>query len=89
MDVTHGVLYLVVSVPDPRKAQTLVVNVHQDAAGTDLRTPLAVNGQASAEPAKDAACRRAKRVLLSPRWSVARYAIALHLRSPRTDQPSY
>ena len=36
MDVTHGVLYLVLSVPDPRKAQTTVVSVLQDATGAEL-----------------------------------------------------
>jgi hypothetical protein len=36
MDVTHGVLYLVVSVPNPRKAQTTVVTVLQDATGAEM-----------------------------------------------------
>ena len=33
LDVTNGVLYIAVSVPDPRKGQTTVVTVLQDATG--------------------------------------------------------
>ncbi len=33
LDVTNGVLYIAVSVPNPRKGQTTVVTVLQDAAG--------------------------------------------------------
>ena len=36
LDVSNGVLYLAVSVPDPREGQTTVVTVLQDAAGEQL-----------------------------------------------------
>ena len=37
LDVNNGILYLAVSVPDPRKGQTTVVTVLQDAAGVHDR----------------------------------------------------
>ena len=36
LDVTNGILYIAVSVPNPRKAQTTVVTVLQDATGVQL-----------------------------------------------------
>ena len=36
LDVTHGILYMAVSVPNPRVGQTTVVTVLQDATGAQL-----------------------------------------------------
>ena len=40
LDVTHGILYLVVAVTDPHKPQTIVITVLQDAAGMPSQADL-------------------------------------------------
>ncbi len=36
LDVTNGILYIAIAVVDPRKPETIVVTVLQDAAGMQL-----------------------------------------------------
>ena len=61
MDVTNGVLYLVISVPNPSKPQTTVVTVLQDAQGAAFDTRPYAGGLAHLFLACGAACHPCRR----------------------------